>query len=220
MGLDNDSTLLSKKIIEHGKLNKGIRISSDAGLFLSEKYYGKLAFPNKMVLAMRFPTDYYKKRNTYSLGFWVNVAKLNGNGLAFSKVNGAFSFFSNEKLKTIGTRAYQQNNEDTNYMFEVEKVDGDYSYLRYNPDNTYKIRFFIYKESGSKVNELEILNLTFLDGVNRIIDPYQYYESQAEALESDKIGKLAVIVGDSQHQDRELHKVIARKNRLKYHFIG
>lgn len=214
LGFDSNSEQISKKTITHRRLNKGISFRSDAGLFLSTKYYGTLASTEGMVVSMHFPTDYYENRNNYSLGFWINVDKLNGNGLAFSKVNGAFSFFSNQDLKTIGAKAYQQNNEDTNHMFEVEKVDGDFSYLRYNPDNTYVIRFFVYKESGLKVNELVILNLTFLDGAKHMIDPYQYYDSQAEALESDKIGKLAVIVGDSQHQDRVLHKVIARRTGL------
>ncbi|SDG47465.1 hypothetical protein SAMN04488027_102107 [Psychroflexus sediminis] len=214
LGIDNNSDQVKKKIINHSKFNKGINISSDAGLFLSTKYYGTLISPRSMVLAMHFPTDYYDNRNNYSLGFWINVDKLNGNGLAFSKVNGAFSFFSNQDLKTIGAKAYQQNNKDNNYIFEVARVDGDYSYIRYNPDNTYIIRFFIYKESGLKVKELEILNPVFLDGINHQIDPYFYYKSQSETLKSNKKGKLAVIIGDSQHQDRELHKVIARRTGL------
>ena len=214
LGFDENLNQVSKKIIKHARFNKGISINSEAGLFLSTKYYGKLTSPSQMIISMHFPTDYYKESNNYSLGFWVNVKKLNGNGLAFSKINGAFSFFSHQDLKTLGARAYQQNNKVQNYIFEITRVDGDYSYLRYNPDNTYIIRFFISKESGEKVTELEILNPVFLDGDNHKINPYFEYKSKSESLNSDKIGKRAVVIGDSQHQDRELHKVIARHTGL------
>lgn len=214
VGVGVDGNKLEKEVFLHNKYHKGLKLKNKIGLFLSSKKGSTLASKDLPILSIYTPSDYIKNRDSYSLGFWINVKKLNGNGIAFKDVNGTASFLSNEKLKIVGSKAYNSDNINNNHIFEISKIEGDYSYLKYNLNNTYVIRFYPYKISGKTVREFEILNLTFLDGKEIQIDPYKYYKSEAEVLKSNKIGKLAVIVGDSQHQDREIHRVISRRTGL------
>ncbi|WP_303316565.1 hypothetical protein Q4Q34_07090 [Flavivirga abyssicola] len=213
-GFDEHLNRLHSEVFTHKKFHKGLRLSFlDNNLYLSKKSEGRLS-DSQPIFSMRFATDYIVKRDAYSLGFWINNKKLNGNGIAFINVYGAPYYLSSEKLKTVGSKAHFAGNANNPYIFEVLKVDGDYSYVLYNLSNMYDIQLKIYSVSGIPVKEFEILNLTFLDGANLDIDPYKYYKNEAEVLNSDKIGKFAVVIGDSQHQDRELHKVIAQRTGL------
>ena len=78
---------------------------------------------------------------------------------------------------------------------------------------SYGISIAIHQENKNEVNTFEIFNPVLIEG-KYTLDPFYDYQSEAEQLHLDKIGKTCVIVGDSQYQDRIFQRMIARKTGM------
>ena len=146
-----------------------------------------------------------------TLGFWINRTELNGNGImcAYSgnihQVSGA----------NLGVKGYKSSfYGGPPYMWEVFKVVGDYSYLKFYlgdleaiPNGSPTFLLEIYNTSANDVTQFTIYNPTII--YSKSLNPFKRYTSQAEKDSSLFIGKRIVYVGDSQFNDGYFHASLA-----------
>lgn len=214
-GFDTEKNRIHRKKVFDSLFDKAIRFEGEngKGLFLSDVGPNILK-SGEYIFYCRFPSEYIESVN-FTFGFWLNLKQLNGNGIVFKATNAQDYVLSNANLSKVGSKAYRSNVPANKWLFEITKVKGDYVFLKFNPKKgQFSFSFYNYEENGGKsVPFLDVINPIFLDGIKEI-NPNLNYKSEAEFLNSNKIGKLAFIIGDSQYQDRIAHRIIARKTGL------
>src|SRR5690606_6972995 len=121
------------------------RFQGSANLYLSQTN-GNVITNGECVFYTRFPSEYIQSLDL-TFGFWIDRRQLNGNGIAFRTTNSQDYLLSNGNLSIVGSKAYRSNVPTNKWIFEVAKIDGDYSFIKWNPTNGQSsFSFYIFSE--------------------------------------------------------------------------
>jgi hypothetical protein len=143
------------------------------------------------------------EKNAMCLGFWIKRSDLSGNGIIVSTPSGGVWEIIQSDMMCEGfiESAYAgANSLDAVY---IDAVKDDYSYIKIKFDSTitptWEMRISILNKSTNEIQSITLYNPTLI--YSNDINPFYFYKSKSEKLESDYRGKKALIIGDSEYND-------------------